>query len=60
MGTPATPAQIAAIKLVGTSVPIRKLAEQIGLSKTTVHRLQHQVAEISSDGKVIVIIKRVQ
>lgn len=60
MGTPATPAQIAAVKMAGTSVPVRILAEQVGLSKSTVHRLRRDVAEVTANGSVIVITRRAQ
>ena len=60
MGTPATPQQIAAVKMAGTSVPVRMLAEQVGLSKSTVHRLRRDVAEVTANGSVIVITRRAQ
>jgi hypothetical protein len=54
----ATPEQLAIIKL-NPGVPVRRLAEQLGLSKSRVHQLQQQVASISTDGSVVVITKRV-
>jgi hypothetical protein len=54
----ATVEQIAIIKM-NPNVPVRALAERVGLSKSQVHTLRTQVVGISADGGMVVITKRV-
>jgi transposase len=56
MRTAITPAQIAAIKLT-EGMSTRALATQLGVSKSSVHRIQHQVEAISFDSGIVTIVK---
>jgi transposase len=56
MRTAISPAQVAAIKLT-EGVSTRALAAQLGVSKSSVHRIQHQVEAISVRNGMVVIEK---
>lgn len=56
MRTAITPLQVAAIKLT-EGVSTRALAAQLGVSKSSVHRIQHEVDSIDISSSRVVITK---
>ena len=57
MGMRATPAQVATV-LMTPNASCQKLAELTGLSAMTVNRIQHSVASIGTDGRMVTITRK--